>query len=212
MKSLLTPIAILIATGTLSAQQSRVGIALNITAPVGTFQSTTGQDVDNQGHPISVKSGYDMGIGGQVTLSIPLDPKVAIRLGLSGHSMNGSNTSPGLSKINLRHSMFSLGADLQLFTDSAYRHRGTYFLAGLSADFERFDRSFDDIGSLWADVNTERKSRLGGTIGIGHTFGFDAGTRFTLEAAYHSTLSDRDSDPLYTPRNQFVRVGFGWVF
>jgi aryl-alcohol dehydrogenase-like predicted oxidoreductase len=75
-----------------------------------------------------------------------VDPKVAIRMNLGGQSTNGSNTAPGFDRINLQHQLFSLGGEVQVFpgTGSAYRHQGTYLLGGVSADFERFDRSFND--------------------------------------------------------------------
>ncbi len=136
----------------------------------------------------------------------------SIRLNLSGHAVDGSNTAPGYDAINLRHYMFSVGGDLQIFTVSAHRHRGTYFLAGVSADFERFDRSFDDIGDPWSDVDTTRKSRLGGNVGIGHTFGYDAGVRFNLEATFHATLNGKDEAKGEPPSTDFVRLSFGFVF
>ncbi|MBK8794718.1 MAG: hypothetical protein IPN59_16740 [Holophaga sp.] len=214
MKRLMIPaLMTLIGTGSsLMAQEPRLGLSLNLVLPTGQFQSRSGTGLDNANNIYNYTEGYDFGFGGQVTFSFPVDPKLAFRVNLGAQSTDGSNTAPGYSKINLRHVMFSVGGDLQIFTQSAYRHRGTYFLVGLAADFERFDRSFDDLNSDWASVDSTRKSRLGGNFGIGHTFGYNAGTRFTLEATYHKSLTGIDTakgDP--TPAD-FVRVGFGWVF
>lgn len=101
---------------------------------------------------------------------------------------------------------------MQVFTQSAFRHRGLFFLVGVAADFERFERSFDDLDSEWASIDTVRKSRLGGNIGLGHTFGYDAGTRFTFEATYHKTLTGNDAAKGDPPSTDFVRISFGWVF
>ena len=107
--------------------------------------------------------------------------------------------------------MFNLGGDLQFFPQgTAFRHRGLYFVAGLSADFEQFDRSFGDPQYDYTD--TTRKSRLGGSIGIGHSFGYDAGMRFTMEATFHKTLTGNDVSAGDPPSTDFVKVGFGFVF
>lgn len=215
MRSLMIPLVMILAAGggpALDAQDPRFAASLNLILPTGGFRETSGWDTDNLGTPFRYTEGYDLGLGGQLAISFPVDPKLAIRLNLSGHAVDGSNTAPGLSTINLRHYMFSVGGDLQIFTVSAHRHRGTYFLAGVSADFERFDRSFDDIGEPWADVETTRKSRLGGNVGIGHTFGYDAGVRFNLEATYHATLNGKDAAKGEPPSTDFVRLSFGFVF
>lgn len=213
MRSLTIPLVMLLAAGggpALEAQDPRFAGALNLILPTGGFRSTTYGP--SASLPVSQEEGYDLGLGGQFTISFPVDPKLALRLNLSGHVVDGSNTAPGYDDINLRHYMFSVGGDLQIFTVSAHRHRGTYFLAGVSADFERFDRSFDDIEDSWADVDTVRKSRLGGNVGIGHTFGYDAGVRFNLEATFHATLNGKDESKGDPPSTDFVRLSFGFVF
>lgn len=220
MKRMMIP-ALLALVGTgpaLQAQQPRMGVALNLVLPTGSFGNRDGIASDNLGDLYKFNEGYDLGLGGQFTVSFPVDPKLAIRLNIGGQVENGSNTAVGYDKINLRHSMFSVGADLQVFTQSAYRHRGTYFLAGIAADFERFERTFGTFDNdYWDDdeIDTTRKSRLGGNFGIGHTFGFDAGTRFTIEATYHTSLSGRDVDteiPGVAKSTDFVRLSFGVVF
>lgn len=205
-----TLLALLAAAPSLQAQQPRMGAAFNIVLPTGGFRNTTYDPTASV--LVSQKEGYDLGLGGQFTISFPIDPKLAFRLNLGVQATDGSNTAPGYDKINLRHVMYSLGGDLQIFTQSAYRHRGTYFLVGVAADFERFDRSFDDIDDWYADIDSTRKSRLGGNFGIGHTFGYDAGLRFTLEATYHKTLTGNDTAQAEPPSTDFVRLSFGFVF
>ena len=39
-----------------------------------------------------------------------------------------------------------------------------------------------------------------------------AGTRFTLEATYHKSLTGNDATQGDPPSTDFVRVSFGWVF
>jgi len=212
MKKLMIPalLALVGAGSTLQAQQPRLGVGLNLILPTGGFRSTTYPPTTSV--LVNQNEGYDVGLGGQFTISFPVDPKLAFRMNFGIQATEGSNTAAGYDKINLRHVMYSLGGDLQIFTQSAYRHRGTYFLAGLAADFERFDRSFDNFSNWYADVDSTRKSRLGGNFGIGHTFGFDAGTRFTLEATYHKTLSGNDTANSEPPSTDFVRISFGCVF
>ena len=62
------------------------------------------------------------------------------------------------------------------------------------------------------NVDTTRKSRLGGSLGIGHSFGYDAGLRFTMEATFHKTLTNHDVDAGDPPSTDFVKLGFGFVF
>lgn len=206
---------LLLASGAaLRAQSPHVGFSLNLLFPTGDFASKTYPPYysPTAGYVIPAqKETYDVGIGGSFTVSFPMDPTLAIRLNLSGSGENGTNRAPGQATINLRHSQFNLGGDLQIFPQgTAFRHRGLYFVAGLSADFEQFDRSFGD--PLYDYTDTTRKSRMGGTLGIGHSFGYDAGVRFTLEATFHKTLTSHDVDAGDPPSTDFVKVGFGWVF
>ena len=150
----------------LQAQEPHFGFGLNLGFPTGDFRSKTYPPTGTVLVPQT--DGYDVGIGGQFTISFPVDPKVAIRMNLGGQTTDGTNTAPDdADRINLRHQMFSLGGEVQVFpgTGSAYRHQGTYLLGGVSADFERFDRSFGTPNVDFTD--TTRKSRLGGTLGIG---------------------------------------------
>ena len=225
MKRMMLP-ALLALVGTgpaLHAQQPRMGVALNVAFPTGKFRNIDYPAlavIPADRYESAQKEGYDLGVGGQFTISFPVDPHLAFRLNINGMVTNGSNTVVGFNaaedyrKINLQHQIWSIGGELQFFTQSAFRHRGTYFLAGLSGDFERFDRSFGDFewDNYFDEVDTTRKSRLGGTIGIGHTFGFDAGTRFTLEGVFHKTLTSKDETKGDPPSTDFIRVSFGVVF
>jgi len=208
-------IPLILASGSaLKAQSPHYGFSLNLTVPTGGFASTTYPayiDAFNNLVPPQ-KETYDVGLGGTFTASFPMDRNLAIRLNLSGSSEDGVNRAPGYSDLNLRHSIFSLGGDLQIFPQgTAFRHRGLYFLAGLSADFERFDASYGSDPTYYPDYTTN-KSRLGGSVGIGHSFGYDAGMRFTLEATFHKTLTGKPVDAGDPPSADFVKLGFGFVF
>ena len=212
--SLLILPLILASGSALKAQSPHVGFSLNLLFPTGDFASTTypAYFSANAGRIIPAqKETYDVGLGGSFTVSFPVDRNLAIRLNLSGSAENGTNRAPGEATINLRHSQFNLGGDLQIFPQgTAFRHRGLYFVAGLSADFEQFDRSFGDPQYDYTD--TTRKSRLGATGGIGHSFGYDAGMRFTLEATFHKTLTGNDVNAGNPPSTDYVKLGFGFVF
>ena len=204
---------ILVSGAALRAQSPHYGFSLNLTFPTGGFASTTYPpylDSFNNVVPPQ-KETYDVGLGGSFTASFPTDRNLAIRLNVSGSSENGINRAQGYPDINLQHSIFSLGGDMQFFPQgTAFRHRGLYFIAGLSADFERFDRSFGDPSYDY--TNTTNKSRLGGSVGIGHSFGYDAGMRFTMEATFHKTLTGNDVSAGDPPSTDFVKLGFGFVF
>jgi hypothetical protein len=195
-------------SATLPAQNPHYGLAIDLLVPTGSFRNTT------YGPTTSVLTtqteGYDIGLGGQFTASFPLDRRTAIRLNVSGHSTQGTNTAPGYETLNLEHSIFSIGAEMQFFSGSAYRHRGAYAFGGLSADFETFDRSTGDAN--WSPTSTTRKSRLGGTLGVGRTFGYEFGYRFTMEVAYHKTLDGYDVARNNPPASDFLKLVFGWTF
>ena len=204
----------------LKAQSPHMGFSLNLLFPTGDFASKSYAPYysPSAGYTIPTqKETYDVGLGGSFTVSFPVDRNLAIRLNLSGSAENGANRAAGEATINLRHSQFNLGGDLQIFPQgTAFRHRGLYFVAGLSADFEQFDRSFGDINSGYYynnyNVDTTRKSRLGASGGIGHSFGYDAGMRFTLEATFHKTLTGNDVSAGDPPSTDYVKLGFGFVF
>jgi len=209
MKKVLLPAMLIISTlgAPLMANDPHVGFALGLGFPIGEFKSRYFEDISHRFWSDS----YDTGIGGQFWLSFPTDQKVAFRLNLGGMSTNGRAMCSNGDYRNLRHQVFSLGGDLQLFTENAYRHKGLYFIGGLSADFERFDESLYDIQEDYPMV-TSRKSRLGGNFGIGHSFSFASGLRFTVEGVYHKTLTGTNravGDPIATDS---LRTNFGLVF
>ena len=211
-------IPLILASGSaLKAQSPHYGFGLNLTAPTGAFSSTTypaGASPFNQSTPLNVpqREKYDVGLGGNFTVSFPVDRTLAVRLNLGYTSETGTNSAPLYPNVNLQHSMFSLGGDLQIFPNGgAYRHRGLYFLAGLSADFEQFSASQGSDPAYFPD-SSANKSRLGGSVGIGHSFGYDAGMRFTLEATFHKTLTANDVGAGDPPSADFVKLGFGVVF
>ncbi len=217
--SLLVLPLILASGSALKAQNPHMGFSLNLTIPTGEFGTKSyAPYINSSGNLVPVqKETYDAGLGGSFTVSFPMDRTLAIRLNLSGSAESGTNRAQGFDTINLRHSMFAIGGDLQIFPQgTAFRHRGLYFVAGLSADFEQFDRSFGDLNSSYYynnyDVDTTHKSRLGGSLGIGHSFGYDAGVRFTMEATFHKTLTGNDVAAGNPPSTDFVKLGFGFVF
>jgi hypothetical protein len=200
------------------AQDPHFGVGLNLVIPTGGFSSTTYPP--NADILTPQREEYDLGLGAQFFVSFPVDPHFAFRLEFSGQSESGSNRAEGYETIHLRHNMFSIAAQAQLFlgTGNAYRHKGSYLLGGISADFERFNWSYDDsyynddYDYYYDNWHTEKKNRMGAQIGFGHAFGYGGGGRFTVEAVYHKTLSSHDIDAGEPPSTDFLRLGFGWVF
>jgi hypothetical protein len=210
MKPILSLVVVLAASGILQAQNPHVGLTLNITVPTGEFYEKTYPPTSQVDAP--QVEGYDVGIGGQFTLSFPVQRNLAIRLGFGGMSSRGANTATGYDQIYLRHNMFSISGDLQLFFEDAYLHRGTYVFGGVSANFERFERSYDDYWDYRSDIDISRKSRTGGTLGLGHTFYTSSGFKFITEISYNTSLSGRDSNIDAWPKTEFLKIGLGFVF
>jgi hypothetical protein len=181
---------------------------------MGEFRETIYPPTDTVTEP-QVR-GYDIGVGGQLTVGMPLSKNLAFRVGFSGMGTQGTDTARGYTPITLNHSMFSLSGELQVFFDDAYWHRGPYAVAGVSADFERFESSYDEAyyydpwEPQWIDVS--RKNRLGCTFGVGQIFGRSGGMRLTLEATYHVTITGKDPLRLDPPPTDFLKVGFGVAF
>jgi len=195
----------------LHAQHPNFGLAFNVLAPSGQFREIVYSPYD--GVSVNQVEGYDVGVGGQFTMSFPLQKNLAFRVGIGGTSMIGTNTAPGYDTIHLRHTMFSLCGEWQLFFSDAYRHRGTFIVAGISSDFERFARSFDEYkwDYDYSELDVTRKNRLGGTVGIGHTF-YGSLFNFTIELSYHATLTNKDFNRNEPPAADFFRFNFGFVF
>lgn len=199
----------------LRANDPNIGFALTLGFPTGQYSSYTYERLfknndTGQTAILHVTDSYDPGIGGQFWLSFPLDQQVAIRMNFGGMITNGSSVS-NVDRRNLRHQIWNLGADMQFFTENAFRHRGTYFLAGVSADFERFEESKWDIPTAYPwEIETRRKNRMGGNFGIGHSFPFSSGLKFTMEGVYHKTLTGTDDRQF--SNSDFIRTNFGLVF
>lgn len=198
----------------LQAQEVHPSVTLDLIAPTGGFNSTTYPDYPGSQTPGSPQTEqYDVGLGVNFALSFPTSRNLAIRLNLAGTSNTGTNTAPGYATVDLRHSSFNLGGDLQIFPNGgAWRHRGFYLLGGLSADFEKFEYSDNGFNSWYSDYTSVNKSRMGGEIGFGNTFGGDAGARFTLEVTYHTSLTGHNADAGDPPATSYVRAGFGVTF
>ena len=197
----------------LGAQDPHFGFAFNLAFPTGEFREKTYAPTATVTSP--QKEGFDIGVGGQFTLSFPLEKNVAFRLNFGGQSTSGSNTAAGYTKQNLQHNLFSLGGEVQLFVNgSALRHRGSYFFFGPSADFERWDYTYnnhDNYNDYWDYDTYERKSRMGANFGFGNSFGTHVG-RFTMELGFHKTISGNDGAKGEPPSADFVKLSFGWVF
>ncbi len=191
----------------LAAQQPNFGLGVTLGVPTGALNSSS--------YPDGSQETYDSGVGGQFTLSWPLDRSLAMRLNVSGISFYGTGRAPGFFDWNLRESMFSVGGEAQVFMadGNASRHVGTYLLGGLHADFERFSASDSDPRSFAA--TSISKTRLGGTAGIGHTFRSYGRSRWSMEAAYHKTLTGTDSNTdagVGFPAADFVKFYVGFAF
>ncbi len=203
-----------LAAPALQAQQVHPSFTIDLIAPTGGFNSTTYPDYPGSQTPGSPQTEqYDIGLGVNFGLSFPTSRVTALRLNLAATSNSGTNTAAGYSTVDLRHSSFNLGGDLQIFPNGgAWRHSGFYLLGGISADFEKFEYSDNGFDSWYSNYSSVNKSRMGGEIGFGNTFGGDAGARFTLEVTYHTSLTAHDAAAGDPPATSYVRAGFGWVF
>jgi hypothetical protein len=207
--------AVFLAGSMLSAQTPHFGASLNLNIPMGEFASHTLAPTADFGLPQKVT--YDVGLGGQFTASFPVDPKLAFRLEVFGQSESGRQHADGYSDLNLRHQIIGVGAEMQIFLGdgNANRYRGLYLVAGISADFERFDTTYEyrDYGYWYTDtVDSNSKSRMGLLVGVGHAFGYGGGPRFTMEAVYHKSLTGTSTSAGDPPSTDFLRLGFGFMF
>lgn len=193
----------------LAAQEPRFGLSVNLAVPTGGFSSTTYPPDAYMDAP--TKESYDTGLGIQFSLALPVDKAMAVRFSLAGESFSGKATAPGYVGLNLEQRMISLGAEGQFFlaNGSAYRQSGAYLLAGVSADFERFESSYGD--PYYDDGQSLNKTRLGGLLGVGCTFRRPGGLRYLVEAAYHKTLTNKDTSAGDPPASDFIRFSFGVV-
>jgi hypothetical protein len=215
MRHLTCPALALVCAGALQAQSPNFGLSLFLSIPTGRFAEAKFDCEDKYGYPYIATDGYDVGVGGNFTMSFPLQNTLAFRVGVGGMSSRGTSTAPGYETLFLRHTLFSLSGEFQIFFDDAYRHRGAYLIAGISGDFEKFECSYDDNwdseNDWYREVNVERKSRLAGNVGIGHTF-YGSDIKFATEITYHSTLTNKDFSLGNPIPSDFIRISFGLVF
>ena len=212
----LTCISLTLAAGgplaTLEAQAAwngrpNLGVGLLVGVPTGALGRTSYGDGSSET--------YNTGLGAQFTLSWPVAPALSLRLNASGITFQGTGRAPQTYDWNVQDQTFSLGGEAELFLadGNAARHLGTYLLGGLHADFERFSASnYDPSYDAAAAVN---KTRLGATLGLGHTFRTYGGYRWSLEAAYHKTLTDTASDDsalVGFPAADYVQLYAGYTF
>ncbi len=198
-------IALVLASGvSLAAQDAHLGLSVNLNVPTGAFSSTT--------YAGPITEAYDPALGVAFTASFPVDRSMAFRLNLSGTTFSGHADEPGYDRYNLQDAMFSLGGEVQLFMagGDAQRHLGSYLIGGLSVDLERFSASYGDP-SFYAD-NAVSKTRLGATVGFGHSFRYVGRWRWNMEVTFHKTLTAYDTNAGDPPPADFVRVGAGIVF
>lgn len=197
----------------LAAQDPHFGVGLSFSVPTGAYRSKDYPPSASVTAPSN--ESYGAGLGGQFTASFPMDRRTALRLDIYTESSTGTNTAPGYVDYNLRHSLFSVGGEMQVFPGEgdANRHRGGYLVGGLSMDLERFETSLGD--PYWYNVSASR-TRLGGLAGWGYSFRPYGGWRSNVEVAFHKTLSNAgeapDASTPGTPAADFLRFTYGLVF
>lgn len=209
------PFAALLALGApLAAQEPHFGVGIALSVPTGALNSTNYPPSGTVTSPAN--ESYNSTLGGQFTVSFPMDIKSAIRLDVYGESSTGVNRAVGEPDISLRHRLLSIGGELQVFPGlgNAERHRGGYLVGGLSLDIERFE---SDQGAPFFGPSIDR-NRLGGTVGAGYSFRPYGYWRSNMEVAYHKTLSNTDAGSMAasatpgTPAADFIRFTYGIVF
>jgi hypothetical protein len=158
--------------------------------------------------PVPQTEGYTAGFGGRFTMTFPLLFRyLGLRAGAGLMYNGGSNTATGYTDIKLTYLAMGASAELQVFFDESYRHRGTYLFGGATVNNE----SFQKTGSNASD--DFRKMRFGGTAGLGHTFSPQGGRGgWTLELAYHTTLSGKDPAAGEPVSADHLRLSAGYVF
>jgi hypothetical protein len=180
------------------------GLYAGVGVPVGTFGGVEYPAVQG-GMSVAQTEGYDPGPGARLTVTFPLFSKHLGLRAAAGLAYNGgSNTAPGYQDEALGYFAVGAGGELQFFFDESYRHRGTYAFGGAAVNSETFSRS--GLGT------TDRRTRLGATAGLGHTFPAKTGKGgWTIELAYHATLTGVDAGARGVAAD-YIRVGGGYVF
>lgn len=191
----------------LAAQEANFGLGLTLGVPTGALNSSS--------YPDGVTETYNSGVGAQFTVSWPVQPALAVRLNLSGITFDGTGSAPETYNWNVQDSIFSIGGEAEYFLPdgSASRHLGTYLFGGLHSDFERFAASDYDPSAFAA--TTVNKTRLAGTLGVGHTFRYYGRYKWSVEAAYHKTLTGTDSNDdagVGFPAADYLKLYLGFAF
>jgi len=153
--------------------------------------------------------GYNPGFGARFTMTFPLLFRYVGLRAAGGFMLNsGYNTAAGYADVDLTYLAIGASAELQIFFDESYRHRGTYLFGGGTINGEMFQR--DD-----GFTDTYRKTRAGWTAGLGHTFPAKKGRGgWTLELAYHATLQSNDETGAADTdvAANYLRLSAGYVF
>ena len=198
----------------LAAQEVRYGIAVSLDAPTGAFNNTTYGNTYPSNGPTTVS--YNSGAGVDFWICQDLNRTVGLRYNLGFATFTGTSNAPdsgyGAFSLNTQDQMFTLGMAGQFFVagGDAGRQSGTYLLAGLSVDFENFNASFGDPN--YDPTSSVNKTRLAGTVGIGHTFRSRWGGRYVLEGAYHKTLTADNTASGDQAAADFLKFTFGFIF
>jgi hypothetical protein len=207
-------IALALALGApLAAQEANFGLGLSLSFPTGAFHSTN--YAPSGGVTVPSNESYDTTVGGEFTVSFPVQPNFAWRLDIYAQGTSGEDTAPGYASYDLRHTLFSLGGEAQWFLadGDAYRHRGTFLLAGASMDLERFTLDYDY--PYWTSYSVN-KTRAGGLLGWGYAFRPYRGWHSDVEVAYHKTLDPGSTAYNFptppTPAADFLRLTYAIIF
>jgi hypothetical protein len=190
----------------LVAQDAHFGAAVNLAFPTGSFQSNGHYD-STLG--VTSTDSFDTGVGVMFNASFPMDRRMAFRLEVGGEGFSGKNRAPGYGDLNLQQRMFTIGGQAQVFVGNgtALRYLGPYLVGGFSLDMERFDTS---VGNSYYNSDSFNKTRIGGLVGAGYAWRPYGSMRYTLEGAFHRTLTGTGAgDP---PAADFFRASFGIMF
>jgi len=205
---ILAATALALTTGApLAAQTPNFGLGVIVGTPTGALSSTS--------YPDGSSEAYNSSLGAQFTMSWPVERNLALRLNASGITFDGTGSAPQTYNWNVQDSVFSLGCEAELFLPdgNVERHLGTYLIGGLHTDFERFSAS--DYDPTYFAATTVNKTRLAATVGLGHTFRAYGRYHWTLEAAYHKTLTGTDSNDLAGvgyPASDYLKFYAGFAF
>jgi hypothetical protein len=204
------------------AQDAYMGVALTYATPQGAFANSSFPANPSSGYLAilpgtgffptvlmgtpATTQGYNAGVGLQVTRSVPVDRTWAIRADASMFTFSGSATAPNYPSVGLKAGLATIGCDALAFLGdgNAFQYQGTYLFGGLSLDIGMYNSAYMDS---W---DTGTSTRLGATVGIGHSFKVSDYRRYSLEAAYHTTLSGTGTtDP---PSSDLISISVGMIF